>query len=186
MGKVELLNLAKNKMEGAISAFEGNLKGLRVGRAAASFVEPVQVEAYGDKQFITQVASISTPDARTISIQVWDKALVKQVEKAIVEANLGVSPVSDGQLIRLNIPPLNEERRKELVKVAAKYAEESKVAVRNVRRDIIDNLKKIQKDGIISEDELRISSEQMQKITDEFVAKIDKILAAKEKEIVSL
>jgi ribosome recycling factor len=186
MDKKEALNQVRSRMETSIQAFENNLKGLRVGRASANFVDPVQVEIYGSKQPIAQVATISTPDARTISIQVWDKTSVKQVEKAIIESNLGLNPLTDGQTIRINIPPLSEERRKELVKVAAKYCEDSKVSVRNIRRDIIDGLKKIEKDGGMSEDDMHSLSEQVQKITDEFITKIDKTFTAKEKEILSI
>jgi ribosome recycling factor len=186
MDKATLLSQLNTKMEGAINVFENNLKGLRVGRASANFLDPVQAEAYGSRQPISQLATISTPDARTISIQVWDKSVVKQIEKAIAESNLGLTPMTDGQNIRINIPSLSEERRKDLVKVAAKYSEESKVSVRNIRRDIMDGFKKLEKDKTISEDELRSLGDKVQKITDEFIAKIEKTFSVKEKEILSI
>jgi ribosome recycling factor len=186
MDKKELLNQVKIKMDASLGAFDNNLKGLRVGRASANFLDPVQVEIYGSRQPITQVATISTPDARTISIQVWDRSTVKQVEKAIAESNLGLNPTTDGQIIRISIPPLSEERRKELVKVAAKYCEDAKIAIRNIRRDIMDGLKKLEKSSSLSEDEIRTCGEQVQKTTDEFIGKIDKNFSLKEKEILSI
>lgn len=186
MNKKELLNQVNAKMNSSISAFENNLKGLRVGRASASFLDPVQVESYGLRQPINQIATISTPDARTITVQVWDKSTLKHVEKAIIEANLGLNPSTDGQTIRINIPPLSQERRKELVKIGSKYCEDAKISVRHIRKSIIDELKKAEKDSLISEDDLYNTSEQVQKITDEFVAKIDKMFSLKEQEILSI
>lgn len=186
MDKKELLTQVNVRMNSSISAFENNLKGLRVGRALASFLDPVQVEIYGSRQPINQVATISTPDARTITVQVWDKSSVKQIEKAIIESNLGLNPSIDGQIIRINIPPLSQERRKELVKVGSKYCEDAKISVRHIRKSIIDELKKSEKDGALSEDDLYNLSEQVQKITDEFVARIDKMFIAKEQEILSI
>ena len=146
-------------------------------------LDPVQVSVYGSKMPISQVATVSTPDAKTISVQVWDKGLVKAVEKAIRESNLGLNPMVEGQLIRVPIPALTEDRRKELIKVAHKYAEQSRIAVRNVRRDGMDALKQLEKDGEINEDEHRKRGAELQKATDEFIKKVDEALAAKEKDV---
>ena len=186
MDKKQLLNQLQTKMQASVGAFENNLKGLRVGRALASFLDPVQVEIYGDRQPISQVATISTPDARTITVQVWDKAQIKAVEKGIIDAKLGLNPSVDGAVIRINIPALSQERRKELVKIAAKYCEDAKIAVRHIRKSSIDELKKNEKDALISEDDLHNLSEDVQKITNDVVAKIEKILTEKEKEILSI
>jgi ribosome recycling factor len=173
----------RKRMEGALNTLDHDLKGVRAGRASANFFDPVVVEAYGDRMPIAQLATVSTPDSMTISVQVWDKSMVKAVEKAIANAGLGVSPVADGQVIRVALPKLSEERRKELVKVAHKYAEQSKVAVRNVRRDGMEQLKKLEKDGAISKDEHHTISESIQKLTDDFIKKIDDHALAKEKDI---
>src|SRR3989442_12787298 len=149
-------------------------------------LEPVQVDAYGTHMPLNQLATISVPEPRLLSVQVWDKSMVKAVEKAIVDSNLGLSPATEGQVLRLRIPELNEERRKELVKVAHKYAEAARVAVRHVRRDGLDIVKKLEKDHKISEDEGKRSSEQVQKATDEAIAEVDKMLANKEKEILTV
>ena len=186
MDKKELVKQTTMRMDASILALDNHLKGLRVGRASANFLDPVHVEVYGSRQAISQIATISTPDAKTIAIQVWDKANVKSVEKAIIEANLGLNPSVDGQIVRISIPPLSQERRKELVKLAAKYAEDAKVAIRNIRRDIIDELKTQEKNSILSKDEMHSLSEQTQKITDEFIAKIDSSLASREKEILAI
>jgi len=183
MEKNELLKQADIRMEGAINSFIKHLRGIRAGRASPEFVEPVQVEAYEQRQQIARLVTITTPDARTIVIQPWDKGLLKSIQKAIVEANLGLMPVVDGNLIRINLPSLSEERRKELIHVASKYAEEAKVAVRNVRRDIIADLKKIEH---ISEDEVHSLSNKLQTVTDDFTSKINKILEDKKKEISSI
>ena len=143
----------KRRMHGAVEALKHDFGGLRTGRAAISMVEPVQVEAYGSHMPLNQVATVSVPEARMLSVQVWDKSMVKAVEKAIIDSNLGLSPATEGQVIRLRIPELNQDRRKELVKVAHKYAEAAKVAVRHVRRDGLDALKKLEKDHKISEDD---------------------------------
>ena len=147
------INELKRRMQGATQSLKHELGGLRTGRAAASMLEPVQVEAYGSHMPLNQVATISVPEPRLLSVQVWDKSMVKAVEKAIVDSNLGLSPATEGQVLRLRIPELNEERRKELVKVAHKYAEAAKVAVRHVRRDGIDTVKKLEKNHEISEDD---------------------------------
>jgi ribosome recycling factor len=173
-------------MEGAIKSLDNEFKGLRTGRASTAFLDPVQVEAYGSRMPINQLATVSTPDAKTIYVQVWDKAMLKPVEKAIAEANLGVSTISDNQGIRINMPIITEERRKDLVKLAHKYAENTKISIRNVRRDGIDKLKKMEKDKLISEDEMRKYSDEIQKVTDEFVSKIDVELKNKEQEIMKL
>lgn len=173
----------KRRMAGAIEVFTKELTGLRTGRASTSLLEPVKVEAYGGQMALTQVATVSVPEARLLTVQVWDKGLVKPVEKAIREANLGLNPVAEGQVIRVPIPPLTEERRKDLIKVAHKYAEQARVAVRNVRRDGMDELKAGEKKGTITEDEHRKRNAQVQTLTDEYTKKIDEMLAAKEKDI---
>ena len=149
-------------------------------------LDPVQVDAYGTHMPLNQLATVSVPEPRLISVQVWDKSMVKAVEKAIIDSNLGLSPATEGQVLRLRIPELNEERRKELVKVAHKYAEAAKVAVRHVRRDGLDVLKKMLKDHKISEDDEKRSEEQVQKVTDEVIGEIDHALASKEKEIMTV
>ena len=177
------INDVKRRMQGATQSLKHELGGLRTGRAAASMLEPVQVEAYGSHMPLNQVATISVPEPRLLSVQVWDKTMVKAVEKAIVDSNLGLSPATEGQVLRLRIPELNEERRKELVKVAHKYAEAAKVAVRHVRRDGLDVIKKLEKNHEISEDDQERLSNEVQKATDGMIVEIDQLLAAKEKEI---
>ena len=180
------INELKRRMSGATQSLKHELGGLRTGRASASMLEPVQVDAYGTHMPLNQLATISVPEPRMISVQVWDRSMVKAVEKAIVDSNLGLSPATEGQVLRLRIPELNEERRKELVKVAHKYAEAAKVAVRHVRRDGLDVLKKLEKDHKISEDDGKRSSDQIQKATDEAISDVDKMLATKEKEILTV
>ena len=180
------INELKRRMQGATQSLKHELGGLRTGRAAASMLEPVQVDAYGTHMPLNQLATISVPEPRLLSVQVWDKSMVKAVEKAIVDSNLGLSPATEGQVLRLRIPELNEERRKELVKVAHKYAEAAKVAVRHVRRDGMDFLKKAEKDGDISEDDQRKRSDQVQKLTDETISTIDHLLSDKEAEIMQV
>ncbi|EGP07514.1 ribosome recycling factor [Afipia clevelandensis] len=180
------INDLKRRMEGALTALKHELGGLRTGRAAISMVEPVQVEAYGSHMPLNQVATVSVPEPRMLSVQVWDKSMVKAVETAIVNSNLGLSPATEGQVIRLRIPELNEERRKELVKVAHKYTEAARVAVRHVRRDGLDMLKKLEKDHQISEDDEKRLSNEVQKATDAAIAEVDKALATKEKEILTV
>ena len=182
----ELLKNTEQKMSKSLEQFSHDLKGLRTGRASAGFVEPVVVHAYGSKMGINEVATISVPDPTTISIQVWDKEIVKPVEKAIVEANLGVSPSVDGTVIRLNMPALTEDRRKELVKIAHKYCENARIAVRNIRRDSLDNLKKIEKNKEISEDQLHVDMKKIQEITDKYIKYIDDNLRNKETEIMQI
>src|SRR4051812_37580367 len=176
----------KRRMQGATQSLKHELGGLRTGRAAASMLEPVQVEAYGSHMPLNQVATVSVPEPRLLSVQVWDKSMVKAVEKAIVDSNLGLSPATEGQVLRLRIPELNEERRKELVKVAHKYAEAAKVAVRHVRRDGLDTVKKLEKNHEISEDDQERLANDVRKATDGMIAEIDQLLAAKEKEILTV
>ncbi len=176
----------KRRMQGAQAVLKGELAGLRTGRATPSLVEPITVDAYGSNMPLSQVATVAIPEPRLISIQVWDKSVVSAVEKAIRDSNLGLNPNTEGQVIRLRIPDLNEDRRKELVKVAHKYAEAAKVAIRHVRRDGIDLLKKAQKEGHVSEDETKRHETEVQKATDAAISEVDQILAHKEKEILSV
>ena len=180
------LNELKRRMQGALQAFKQELSGLRTGRATTAMLDPVQVEAYGTQMPLNQLATVSVPEPRLISVQVWDRSMVHPVEKAIINANLGLSPATEGQVVRLRIPELNEERRKELVKVAHKYAEAARVAVRHVRRDGLDVLKKLEKDHKISKDDHDHEAEQVQKTTDQSISEIDHMLAAKEKEILTI
>lgn len=173
----------ERRMKGAVEVLKREFSGLRTGRASTALLDPIVVEAYGAKVPLNQVANISTPDARTISVSVWDKTQVPFVEKAIRDSDLGLNPVIDGTLLRLPIPELNAERREELAKVAHKYAEGARVAVRNVRRDGMDRLKKLEKDGAMSEDDHRNNGSLMQDITDSTIKEIDAALAAKEAEI---
>jgi ribosome recycling factor len=173
-------------MQGAIQLLKQELGGLRTGRASSSLVDHLQVEAYGSHMPLNQIATISVPEPRLLSVQVWDKSMVHAVEKAIMSANLGLNPATEGQVLRLRIPELNEERRKELVKVAHKYAEAARVAVRHVRRDGLDVLKKLEKDHKISEDDHKRDADVVQKATDQFVSEVDQMLAAKEKEIMTV
>ncbi|WP_298429516.1 ribosome recycling factor [Rhodoblastus sp.] len=176
----------KRRMQGAIQALKHELSGLRTGRASAALLEPVMVEAYGQAMPLNQVATISVPESRALAVQVWDKGMVGAVDKAIRDANLGLSPTVEGQILRIRIPELNEQRRKELVKLAHKYAEESRVAVRHVRRDGMDVLKKLVKDKLIGEDEEKRHENEVQKATDSAIGEIDLVLAAKEKEIMQV
>jgi ribosome recycling factor len=171
------------RMHGAVAALKGELAGLRTGRASASLVEPLHVDAYGASMPLNQVATISVPEPRLISVQVWDRSMVQSVERAIRDSNLGLNPIVEGQLLRIPIPELNAERRQELVKVAHKYAEQARVAARHVRRDGLDHLKKEGKSGGMSEDDQKKLAEQIQKMTDTTIEEIDSILATKEGEI---
>ena len=173
----------KRRMQGAINAFKNDLGSLRTGRASPNLLDPIHVDAYGSLLPISQVATVNVPEPRLLSVQVWDRSMVNAVEKAIRESDLGLNPQTEGQVIRLRIPEMNEQRRKEMVKVAHKYSEEARVAVRHVRRDGLDLLKKLEKDSAISEDDGKRHADQVQKATDQFVAEIDSLLAAKEKEI---
>lgn len=173
----------RKRMDGALTALKTEFSGLRTGRASASLVEPIMVPAYGSPTPMSQVGTIGVPEPRMISIQVWDKGLVGAVEKAIRESGLGISPVVDGTSVRVPIPPLTEERRIELTKVAAKFSEQAKVSVRNIRRDGMEAIKKL--DGV-SEDDQKRDSAEVQKLTDEMVKKVDEMLAAKEQEIMQV
>jgi ribosome recycling factor len=180
------MNDLKRRMQGAIASLKQELGGLRTGRASSALLEHVQVEAYGSHMPLNQLATISVPEPRVLSVQVWDRSMVHPVEKAISNANLGLAPATDGQVIKLRIPELNEERRRELVKVAHKYAEAARVAVRHVRRDGLDLLKKLEKDHKISEDDHERHSGEVQKATDATIGEVDKLLAGKEKEIMTV
>ncbi len=180
------LDDVKKRMDGAIETYRKELGGLRTGRASPQLLDPVMVDAYGSKMPLSQVGSVNTPEPRLITVQVWDQGLVSAVEKAIKEANLGVNPSSEGTTIRLRLPDLTQERRTELSKLAGKYAEAARVSVRNVRRDGMESVKKMQKDKKISEDDLKRLEKDIQKLTDDHVKKIDEMLAAKEKEIMQV
>lgn len=173
----------QRRMEGALSTLKSDFGGLRTGRASTTLLEPIMVDAYGQQMPMSQVGTISAPEPRLLSVQVWDKGQVSFVEKAIREAGLGLNPMADGQMVRVPLPELNEERREELVKIAGKYAEQGRVAVRNVRRDGMDQLKKGEKDGEISQDEQKSLSDDVQKLTDVYISKIDEALSQKEAEI---
>jgi ribosome recycling factor len=180
------INDIKRRMQGASSVLKTELSGLRTGRASAHMLDPVMVEAYGAQMPLNQVASVSVPEPRLITVNVWDRSQVHAVEKAIINSNLGLSPATEGQMLRLRIPELNEERRKELVKIAHKYAETARVGVRHVRRDAMDLIKKLEKDHKISKDDHDRFSGDVQKATDAGIADIDHTLAAKEKEILTV
>jgi ribosome recycling factor len=180
------LNELKRRMHGAVQVFKNELSGLRTGRASTHLLDPIHVEAYGQNMPLNQLATISVPEPRMLSVQVWDKSMVHAVEKAIHAANLGLNPSSEGQLIRLRLPELNEDRRKELVKVAHKYAETARIAVRHVRRDGLEVLKKLEKDHKISKDDHDRQSTEIQKATDQTISEIDQMLAGKEREILTV
>jgi ribosome recycling factor len=182
----QVLSSAKEKMTKAVQAFSRELASIRAGRANASLLDKITVDYYGVPTPINQLASITVPEARLLVIQPYDKSVVGEVEKAILKSDLGLTPTSDGSLIRITIPALTEERRKELVKVVKKESEEAKVAVRNIRRDANDELKKLEKNGEITEDELRGYTEDVQKLTDDFINQIDKLTKEKEKEIMEV
>ena len=179
-------NDLNKRMDGAISSLKNDLAGLRTGRASASLLDPVMVEAYGQSMPINQVGTVNVPEARMVSVQVWDKSMVGPVEKAIREAGLGLNPVVDGQNLRIPLPELNEERRRELVKVAHQYAENAKVAIRHVRRDGMEEVKKAEKDGDIGKDDAHTLSERVQKLTDDMVTRVDEAVAQKETEIMQV
>jgi len=173
----------ERRMHGAVDVLKQEFAGLRTGRASASLLEPVKVDAYGSEMPLNQVGTISVPEPRMISVQVWDKSMVSAVEKAIRDAGLGLNPAADGQLVRVPIPELTEERRQEMAKIAGKYAEEAKVAVRNVRRHGMDELKRMEKDGDLSEDDHKIYADEIQVLTDKLVKEIDEIYETKQSEI---
>ena len=176
----------QRRMDGAISAFKHDLASLRTGRASANLLDPIQVQAYGSTMPISQVGTVSVPEPRMISVNVWDKALVSAVDRAIRESNLGFNPIVDGTNLRIPLPELNEQRRKELVKIAHQYAENAKVAARHVRRDGMEDLKKAEKDGDISQDDARTQSDRVQKLTDDTISQIDSLLSEKETEIMQI
>lgn len=173
----------QRRMEGAIGAFKSDIASLRTGRASSNLLDPVNVQAYGSSMPINQVGTVSVPEARMIAVSVWDKQLVGAVDRAIREANLGFNPIVDGTTLRIPLPELNEQRRKELVKVAHQYAEHARVAARHVRRDGMEHVKKAEKDGVISKDDSHVQSDKVQKLTDETIHTIDAMLADKEAEI---
>lgn len=176
----------RRRMDGAVASLKTEFSGLRTGRANVALLEGVTVKAYGSETPINQVGSVSVPEARMLMVSVWDKSLVGAVEKGIRESNLGLNPVVDGQTLRIPLPPLTEERRKDLVKVAGSYSENAKVAVRNVRRDAMDLLKRLEKDGSMGEDEQKAHADDVQKETDAVVANIDEALSVKTEEIMQV
>jgi ribosome recycling factor len=189
-GRIKMANIdlddIERRMDGALDALSREFGGLRTGRASASLLEPLSVEAYGAQTPINQVSTISVPEARMLTVQVWDQGLVKNVEKSIRESNLGLNPQTEGNLVRVPIPDLSEERRVELTKIAGKYAEQGRVAVRNVRRDGMDQLKKSEKAGDISQDDQRLYSDEIQELTDAHIKKVDETLQTKEGEILQV
>ncbi len=176
----------KRRMDGAVDVLKREFAGLRTGRASASLLEPITVEAYGSEMPINQVGNIGVPEPRLLTVQVWDKELVKKVENAIRNSDLGLNPQTDGQLVRIPIPQLDEERRGDLSKVAAKYAEQAKIAIRNVRRDGMDMLKRMEKDGEMSKDEHHLWSDEIQQLTDKEAEKVDGLLETKQAEIMQV
>jgi len=189
MGDLNIGSMKKDidrRMEGAVEVLSREFAGLRSGRASAGLLEPVTVEAYGSNMPLNQVGNIGVPEPRMLTVQVWDKGLVKAVEKAIRDSGLGLNPAAEGQMIRVPIPALTEERRVEFTKVAGKYAEEARIAVRNVRRHAMDDLKRGEKDGDISQDEHHDYAQEVQNLTDQYIKKIDEALANKEEEIMQV
>ncbi len=174
------------RMHGAISVLKTELSGLRTGRASANLLDPISVNAYGTQMPISQVGTVNVPEPRMLSVQVWDKSLVGAVDRAIREANLGLNPIMEGTLLRIPIPELNAQRRQDMVKVGHKYAEQARIAVRHVRRDGMDTLKKLEKDGHHSQDDTRVQSERLQQLTDASIKDIDEMLAGKEREIMQV
>ena len=180
------LSLFKEKMENTLSFFEKELSSVRTSRASVTMLDNIQVDSYGAKTSINQLGNISIPDSNLLTIQVWDNNLIKAIEKAILESNLGITPQTDGQLIRLPIPKLSEERRKEIIKIASEFAENAKVTIRNIRRDFIEISKSEKKNSNLSEDELKKTINEIQKTTDSNIEKIDKILEAKKTDILKV
>src|SRR5580692_11252916 len=186
MSEDKIITDLRRRMDGAIEILRKEFGGLRTGRASASLLDPIHVEAYGNKMPLAQVGTVSVPEPRLLVVQVWDKANVKATEKAIREAGLGLNPQADGQTIRVPVPDLSEERRKELTRVAAKYTEQARVSVRNVRRDGLDLLKKQEKDGTISQDQHRKLEKDIQTLTDATIKRVDDLLTQKDKEILQV
>jgi ribosome recycling factor len=182
----EILSECDSRMNKALDALKNELVKIRTGRASTALLDTVRVEAYGQMSPINQIASLSVPDAHTITIQPWDKSMLSHIEKAIKAANLGLNPMNDGQLIRVPMPPLTEERRKEIVKLVKKFGEEAKVSVRNARRDAMESLKKSEKDAGFSEDERKRAEDDVQKRTDGKVKEVDNVVASKEKEVMQV
>ena len=180
------MNDIKRRMDGALATLKQEFAGLRTGRASINLLDGVKVDAYGTLMPLNQLATISTPEARMIVVQVWDKSQASLVDKAIRNAGLGVNPMMEGAMLRIPIPELNEERRAELSKLASRYAEQARIAVRNVRRDGMDKLKRLEKDGLVGEDEHRTQSEKVQSLTDAAIAEVDRSLEAKEREIMQV
>lgn len=176
----------KRRMDGAINALQHDLSGLRTGRASASLLDPITVDAYGTQTPLNQLANVSIPEPRMLSVSVWDKSMVGKVERAIRDSHLGLNPITDGTTLRIPLPELNEQRRKELVKVAHTYGENARIAARHVRRDGMETLKKMEKDGDIGQDDSRQMSDRVQKMTDETISEIDRTLSAKEAEIMQV
>lgn len=176
----------RSRMEKSLESLKIDFGGLRAGRAHIGLLDCILVDAYGSLTPLSQIGTVSVPDAHTLSVSVWDKSLTKSVEKALRESDLGLNPASDGQLIRIPIPPLSEERRKELVKIAGKYSEQCKIAIRNIRRDAMDEVKKLKKDSLISEDEEKKYNNDIQRWTDDAIKKVDEQLANKEKDIMQV
>jgi len=174
------------RMNGAVTGLKGEFAGLRTGRASPALLDPVSIDAYGQQMHVSQLGTISTPESRLLTVQVWDRSMVKTVDKAIRDAGLGLNPQVDGQLLRIPIPELNEERRKELVKLAHKYAEQGRVAVRNVRRDGMEVLKRLEKDHKIGQDEHHKLGDELQKLTDAHIKDVDQLLHGKEQEIMQV
>lgn len=180
------LDEMKTRMQKSIASLRDELAGLRTGRASASLLEPVMVEAYGSRMPLNQVATVTVPEARLLSVQVWDRSMAQAVDKAIRNSGLGLNPATEGATIRVPLPELNEERRRELTKVAHNYAEQARVAIRHIRRDGMDLLKKLEKDGVMAQDDSRAKSDQVQKATDAAIAEVDQVLSAKEQEIMQV
>lgn len=176
----------ERRMKGALEVLRQEFSGLRTGRASVSLLEPIAIDAYGTEMHLNQVASINAPEARMLTVQVWDKSMVKAVEKSIFASGLGLNPIAEGQLIRVPIPELNEERRGELSKVAGNYAEQARIAVRNVRRDGMDQLKRMEKAGDLSKDDQHLWGEEIQDVTDGLIKQIDELLETKDKEIMQV
>ena len=186
MPEDSLLKDLRRRMDGAVEVLRKEFAGLRTGRASASLLEPVSVAAYGGTMPITQLANVSVPEPRMITVQVWDRAMVKAVDKAIGESGLGLNPQTEGQVIRVPIPDLNEERRRELTRVSARYAEQARVSIRNIRRDGVELLRKREKDAEISQDQQRKLQQDVQHLTDEYIKRIDEALAQKDSEILQV
>ena len=176
----------KRRMDGAVSALQHDLNGLRTGRASASLLDPITVDAYGAQMPLNQIANVTVPESRMLSVSVWDKSMVGKVERAIRDSNLGLNPITDGTTLRIPLPELNEQRRKELVKVAHTYGENARIAVRHVRRDGMESLKRKEKDGDIGQDDARQMLDRVQKMTDETILDIDRALTGKEAEIMQV